>query len=135
MKKSGQNEFVMFRHSADTKESEKQEREKEWSGGTESYFLTEIDGVTALTVKTDVPQEQEINEKHFLNSPRGVTSGYEVRPAAQGLRELRICEMQIRNYSLRTTKCYMTMIAGLPQNTMEYFRFNGNKKTIYQLAF
>lgn len=53
------NEFVLFRHIADTKESGEQEREKEWSGGTESYSLTEKDGVTTLTVKTDVPQEQE----------------------------------------------------------------------------
>ena len=53
------NEFVSFRHSADTKESGKQEREKEWTGGTESYSLTEKNGVTTLIVKIDVPQEQE----------------------------------------------------------------------------
>ena len=34
-------------------------KEKEWSGLTESYSLTEKDGVTTLTVKTDDPQEQE----------------------------------------------------------------------------
>ena len=53
------NEFILFRHSADTKESGQREREKEWTGGTESYTLTEKDGVTALIVKTDVPQELE----------------------------------------------------------------------------
>ncbi len=53
------NEFVIFRHSADTKESGNQEREKEWTGGTESYSLTEKNGITTLLVKTDVPQEQE----------------------------------------------------------------------------
>ena len=52
-------EFVLFRHSADTKESGQQEREKEWTGGTESYTLTEKDGITALLVKTDVPEELE----------------------------------------------------------------------------
>ena len=35
------------------------ECEKEWTGGTESYSLTEKNGVTTLIVKTDVPQEQE----------------------------------------------------------------------------
>ena len=52
-------EFVLFKHSADTKESGQQEREKEWTGGTESYSLTEKNGVTTLIVKTDIPQEQE----------------------------------------------------------------------------
>jgi len=53
------NEFALFRHSADTKDSGQQEREKEWTGGTESYSLTEKNGVTTLIVKIDVPQEQE----------------------------------------------------------------------------
>ena len=53
------NEFVLFRHGADTKESGQQEREKEWTGGTESYSLTEKNGVTSLTVKTDVPEGME----------------------------------------------------------------------------
>jgi len=52
-------EFVLFRHRADTKESGKLEREKEWTGGTESYSLAEKDGVTALIVTTDVPEELE----------------------------------------------------------------------------
>lgn len=59
IEKLNPNEFALFRHSADTKESGKQEREKEWTGGTESYSLTEKNGVTTLIVKTDVPQEQE----------------------------------------------------------------------------
>ena len=53
------NEYVLFRHNADTKESGQQEREKEWTGGTESYSLSEKNGVTTLIVKLDVPQEQE----------------------------------------------------------------------------
>ncbi|NMO97701.1 hypothetical protein [Paenibacillus lemnae] len=53
------NEYVKFRHKADTKESGQLERDKEWSGGTESYYLNEINGVTTLTVKTEVPQELE----------------------------------------------------------------------------
>lgn len=53
------NEYVLFRHRADTQNAGQQEREKEWSGGTESYALAEKKGVTTLIVKTDVPQEQE----------------------------------------------------------------------------
>lgn len=53
------NKYVLFRHNADTKESGQQEREKEWTGGTESYSLSEKNGVTTLIVKIDVPQEQE----------------------------------------------------------------------------
>ncbi len=52
-------EFVQFRHSANTKESGKQEREKEWTGGTESYSLTETDGVTTLKIAMDIPPSQE----------------------------------------------------------------------------
>jgi uncharacterized protein YndB with AHSA1/START domain len=53
------NEFVSFRQMADTKDSGKREREKEWTGGEESYLLTENDGVTTLTVNIDVPPGQE----------------------------------------------------------------------------
>ena len=59
IEKLSPNEYVLFRHNADTKESGQQEREKEWTGGTESYSLAEKNGVTTLIVKTDVPQEQE----------------------------------------------------------------------------
>lgn len=53
------NEFVLFRHRADTKEHGQQERENEWTGGTESFSLSEENGVTTLIIKTDLPQEQE----------------------------------------------------------------------------
>ncbi|MEI7883793.1 MAG: hypothetical protein WCI30_00410 [Clostridia bacterium] len=59
IEKLNQNDFLLLRHNADTKESGQQEREKEWTGGTESYSLTEKNGVTTLIVKMDVPQEQE----------------------------------------------------------------------------
>ena len=59
IEKLSPNEFALFRHSADTKESGQQEREKEWTGGAESYFLTEKNGVTILSFKTDVPLELE----------------------------------------------------------------------------
>ena len=48
------NEFVSFRQMADTKESGEQEREKEWTGGTESYKLVEKNGMTSLTINISV---------------------------------------------------------------------------------
>ncbi len=53
------NEFVSFRQMADTKEGGKQRREKEWTGGTESYSLAEKDGVTTLAVELEVPLGRE----------------------------------------------------------------------------
>jgi hypothetical protein len=52
-------EFLLLRHSADTQEEGKREREKEWTGGTESYSLAEKDGTTTLTAAFDVPLEME----------------------------------------------------------------------------
>lgn len=60
------NEFVLFRHMIDTKESGKQKRENEWTGGTESYSLTQNDGLTTLTTTLDVPSEQEETFKDRL---------------------------------------------------------------------
>lgn len=57
VEKLSPNEFVSFRHLMDTKDSGAQEREKEWTGGTESYALTESDGITTLLHITDVPPE------------------------------------------------------------------------------
>lgn len=51
--------FVQFRQMADTKDSGEQQREKEWTGGTETYALAENDGVTTLTVEIDVPNGLE----------------------------------------------------------------------------
>jgi hypothetical protein len=51
-------EFVLLRHMVDTKESGTQEREQEWTGGQESYSLTERDGNTTLMVELDAPPEQ-----------------------------------------------------------------------------
>lgn len=52
-------EFLLLRHSADTQEKGEKEREKEWTGGAESYLLEEKDGITTLTAKFDVPLELE----------------------------------------------------------------------------
>lgn len=53
------NEYLLLRHSADTQETGAQEREKQWTGGTESYVLTSNDSVTTLTIAFDVPPELE----------------------------------------------------------------------------
>ena len=52
-------EFLLLRHHADTQEDGKREREDEWTGGGESYSLTEKDSLTTLTVVFDVPSELE----------------------------------------------------------------------------
>ena len=70
IEKLNTNEFVLFRHGADTKEFGQQKREKEWTGGTESYSLTEQNGVTTLIVKTDVPKEQE--EMYNIRFPKAL---------------------------------------------------------------
>lgn len=52
-------EFLLLRHQADTQDIGAQEREMEWTGGQESYRLTEKDGTTILSAAFDVPPEQE----------------------------------------------------------------------------
>lgn len=51
------NEFISFRHMEDTKENGTERRDDEWTGGVESYSLHEQDGVTTVTVITEVPPE------------------------------------------------------------------------------
>lgn len=63
-------EFLLLRHSADTQEEGKREREKQWTGGAESYNLIEKDGITTLTVTLDVPSELE--EYFKVNYPKAL---------------------------------------------------------------
>jgi hypothetical protein len=63
-------EFLLLRHRADTQEDGKREREKEWTGGKESYALAEKDGTTTLTVAFDVPSELE--EEFKFNYPKAL---------------------------------------------------------------
>jgi uncharacterized protein YndB with AHSA1/START domain len=65
------NEFVLFRHSADTKKAGKKKREREWTGGTESYSLADKDGTTTLTVEIDIPSGQE--ETFRTRLPKALT--------------------------------------------------------------
>lgn len=64
------NEFLCFRHQADTQDEGKQEREKEWTGGEESYVLTESDDGTIVTVTFDIPPQQE--DYFTLNYPKAL---------------------------------------------------------------
>lgn len=64
------NEFLLLKHQADTQESGSQEREKEWTGGKESYALTERDGTTTLTVAFDIPPQLE--EYFAANYPKAL---------------------------------------------------------------
>lgn len=52
-------EFLLLKHQADTQDTGKRERAQEWTGGQESYLLTEKDGSTTLQVAFDVPPEME----------------------------------------------------------------------------
>lgn len=64
------NEFVRFRHKADTKNNGADIRENEWTGGSESYSLQSINGITELIVETDIPYEQE--ELFKINFPKAL---------------------------------------------------------------
>lgn len=63
-------EYLLLKHQADTQDSGEQEREKEWTGGEESYHLKEVSGVTSLTVTFSVPATQE--EYFKENYPRAL---------------------------------------------------------------
>jgi len=52
-------EFLLLRHQADTQDAGQRERDKEWTGGEESYTLAEKDGTTTLSVAFGVPPEFE----------------------------------------------------------------------------
>lgn len=64
------NEYLLLKHLADTKESGKEEREKEWSGGEESYRLLNNGITTTLTVEFNVPLELE--EYFKINYPKAL---------------------------------------------------------------
>lgn len=52
-------EFLLLKHQADTQDTGEREREKQWTGGEETYKLSEKEGVTTLTVAFDVPEQME----------------------------------------------------------------------------
>ena len=61
-----ENEFILLRHMADTKNGGCENREKQWSGGRESYRLTEKNNMTTLEIVIDVPKElKKIMENRY----------------------------------------------------------------------
>lgn len=63
-------ESLLLKHKADTQNVGADSREDEWTGGEESYKLTEDNGVTTLTVSFGVPSEME---EHFtVNYPKAL---------------------------------------------------------------
>lgn len=52
-------EFILFKHQADTQDAGKSHRDDQWTGGQESYKLTENHGATTLEMRLDVPPELE----------------------------------------------------------------------------
>jgi hypothetical protein len=52
-------EFILFKHMADTKDLGTAIRDNEWTGGSESYALIENNGITTLTVESEIPENQE----------------------------------------------------------------------------
>ena len=63
-------EFLLLRHRADTQGNGKRERAQEWTGGEESYSLSEKDGTTTLIAAFDVPPEMEDYFK--INYPKAL---------------------------------------------------------------
>ena len=60
------NEYIAFRQVADTMNSGKEVRDKEWTGGKESFELIEKNNNTILTVKIDIPPGlEEIFQDRF----------------------------------------------------------------------
>lgn len=73
-------EYLLLKHSADTQENGAEAREKEWTGGEESYSLTEKDGVTTLTVTFGVPEKME--EYFAENYPKALDKAKELAEKA-----------------------------------------------------
>lgn len=59
------NEYLLLKHAADTQDSGAHQRDEQWTGGQESYNLSEDGGVTRLIVAFDVPTELE---EYFSNT-------------------------------------------------------------------
>lgn len=54
-----ESELLVLKHKSDTQDSGTRTRGDEWTGGVETYKLTEKDGVTTLITTFDVPLELE----------------------------------------------------------------------------
>lgn len=59
VKKLVPGEYLLLLHEADTQDTGARTRQKQWTGGEESYALEEKDGITTVTTAFDVPEELE----------------------------------------------------------------------------
>lgn len=50
-------EYILFKHAADTQDAGTETRDKQWTGGSESYSLSEVNGKTELIIKSEIPDE------------------------------------------------------------------------------
>lgn len=51
------NKYILFKHAADTQNTGTETRDKQWSGGFESYTLVEENNRTLLTIRSEIPEE------------------------------------------------------------------------------
>lgn len=51
------NEFILFKHALDTQNTGAKTRDKQWTGGSESYSLIEKDRQTILIIKSEIPDD------------------------------------------------------------------------------
>lgn len=51
------NKYILFKHAADTQNTGTETRDKQWSGGSESYTLVEENNRTLLTIRSEIPEE------------------------------------------------------------------------------
>jgi len=51
------NQYILFKHAADTQNTGADIRDKQWTGGSESYKLVEENKSTLLTIRSEIPEE------------------------------------------------------------------------------
>jgi len=51
------NQYILFKHAADTQNTGAEKRDKQWTGGSESYTLVEENNSTLLTIRSEIPEE------------------------------------------------------------------------------
>lgn len=51
------NEYILFKHASDTQNTGTETRDKQWTGGSESYSLIEKDNQTLLIIRSEIPDE------------------------------------------------------------------------------
>ena len=50
-------EYILFKHASDTQNTGTETRDKQWTGGSESYSLIEKDNQSLLIIRSEIPDE------------------------------------------------------------------------------